>query len=344
MLDTGNILPLPCPERYFLIVRMFCIKISKQIVLTGASLVNHPVLFLRSITPSIKVYEQLHLILILLFQWLYLIHIFNIQANVRLIRVVFYSVFNFIIFLAVLLNVHLTNGRNNLGKIYNCLKYYANSHDIRHYCFTRQSSLKNFMNYNYRPATKKKIFFAACKLFSQTCYADVGIREIARESGIKVATVYNYYPSKEAILDDLMQFYMERLTQFHSRTNDIDYNQNPIDCFRKMVFVYKEDEIDLMRQLMRIVLCEQYRSPQAAKSIFDISFRSAKKSYYDFLLHLKNKGVIQCNGIDSFAEFFSRIGTTFAMQYVRDDEIDRRPDYEKVMMDLFELILKSKEP
>ena len=200
------------------------------------------------------------------------------------------------------------------------------------------------MNLDDFPSTKKKIFFAASKLFSRTCYADVGIRDIAKEAGIKVPTVYNYYPSKDAILENLMQFYMERLVQFHKRVNTIDYDQDPMDCFKKMIFVYEKTEIDLMRQLMRIVLNEQYRSPHAAKAIFDISFRSAKKSYYDFLLHLKNQGIIQCEGIDSFAEFFSRIGTTLAMQYVRDDEIDKRPDYEKVMMDLFELILKSKEP
>jgi|GEM_PF-531723 len=197
------------------------------------------------------------------------------------------------------------------------------------------------MNIDDYPATKKKIFFAASKLFSQKCYADVGMREIANEAGIKVPTLYNHYPSKEAILDNLFQFYTLRITQFHDRIKNIDFNQDPMTCFKEMVFVYDEGELELMRQLMQIVFNEQHRSSQAVKIIYDISLRGAKKSYFDFFSHLKEKGVIKDKGIDSFAEIFPRVAITFAMQYVRDDEINRRPDYETVLLDLFELILNS---
>jgi len=200
------------------------------------------------------------------------------------------------------------------------------------------------MNLNDYSVTKKKIFLASCKLFFQKCYADVGIREIAIEAGVKVPTVYNHYPSKESILEDLLRFYEERILSFHSRSKDIDYAQPPIECFKQMAFAYEDAEIDLMRQLMRIVLTEQHRSAQAARIVFDISIRSAKEGYYNFLLHLKNKGVIQCEGIDSFAEIFARLGITFAMQYVRDDEIRKRPDYFVILMDMFDLILNYSPP
>ena len=200
------------------------------------------------------------------------------------------------------------------------------------------------MNFDDYPETRKKIFLASCKLFFQKCYADVGIREIAVEAGVKVPTVYNHYPSKEAILLDLLQFYEERLLQFQARFNCIDYDKDPVKCFREMAFAYEDIEIDLMRQLMRIVFTEQHRSAQAAKIVFDISMRAAKENYYHFLLHLKNKGVIQCEAIDSFAEVFARIGITFAMQYVRDDEIRQRPDYYVILMDLFDLILHYLPP
>jgi AcrR family transcriptional regulator len=196
---------------------------------------------------------------------------------------------------------------------------------------------------NY-PATKKKIFFAACKLFSRKCYADVGVREIAGEAGVKVPTVYNHYPSKEAILEDLFQFYTHRIIQFYDCVDNIDFDREPVVCFKNMMFAFDESEIGLMRQLMRIVLNEQYRSAQAAKIVYDISLRKQKKSYYDFLSHLQNKGIIQCNAIDSLAEIFARVGITFAMQYVRDDEIHQRPDFDTVLMDLFELILHSSKP
>jgi len=191
------------------------------------------------------------------------------------------------------------------------------------------------------PATKKKIFLAASKLFSQKCYADVGIREIANEAGIKVPTVYNYYPSKETILDDLFQHYSFRICQLYDSVENIDYDRDPMVCFKKMLFEFEENEIELMRQLIQIIFNEQHRSLHAARIIYDISLRRAKKSYYDFFVHLKETGIIQYEEIDSFAEIFPRIAITFAMQYARNDEIDRRPDYDKVMTDIFKLILNS---
>ena len=119
------------------------------------------------------------------------------------------------------------------------------------------------MRLNDYPSTKKKIFLAASKLFSRKCYADVGIREIASEAGVKVPTVYNHYPSKEAILDDLFQFYTVRLSQFYDGMENIDIDQDPIVYFKKMmIFTFEDDEIELMRQLMRIVFNEQSRSPK----------------------------------------------------------------------------------
>ena len=182
---------------------------------------------------------------------------------------------------------------------------------------------------------------AASKLFSQKCYADVGIREIAIEAGIKVPTVYNHYESKEAILDDLLQFYIDRTIGFYETAEHFDFNQepDPIECFKKIIFFYDETEAELIRQLMRIIFNEQYRSPKAAKIIYDIMLRGGKKIDFALLTHLKNKGVIQCDEIESMAEVISRVAITFAMQYVRDDEREQSPDYEKVMFDLFKMIL-----
>jgi len=136
------------------------------------------------------------------------------------------------------------------------------------------------------PATKKKIFLAASKLFSRKCYADIGIREIATEAEIRVPTIYNYYPSKEVILEDLFKFYTFRIIQFYDRVKNIDDDQDSIVSFKSMLFAFDKSETDLMRQLMRIVLNEQFRSSQAAKIVYDISLRKQKQCYFDFVSHL----------------------------------------------------------
>ena len=198
---------------------------------------------------------------------------------------------------------------------------------------------------NHYSTTKRKIFLAASKLFSQKCYADVGIREIAIEAGVKVPTVYNHYPSKEAILDDLLQFFMDRISADYNSAEMLDIGkEDPLASFKKILFTFDATESELMRQLMRIVFNEQYRSPLAAKILYDVMLRGGKTIDYAFLSRLKNKGMIQCEDIDSLAEVFTRVAVTFAMQYVRDDEMEQRPDYENVMMRLLKLILNDSSP
>jgi len=191
---------------------------------------------------------------------------------------------------------------------------------------------------DYR-VTKRKIFLAASKLFSQKCYADVGIREIAIEAGVKVPTVYNHYVSKEAILEDLLQFFIDRISKDYDAAEQMDFDQDPMECFKKIIFTFDATETELMRQLLRIIYNEQFRSPLAARIMYDIQLRGGKKIDYAFLSHLKNKGVIQCDEIDSLAEVISRVALTFALQYVRDDEMALCPDYEKTMTALLKIIL-----
>jgi AcrR family transcriptional regulator len=206
------------------------------------------------------------------------------------------------------------------------------------------SSSGYLTNLNNYPPGKRRIFLAASKLFFEKSYADVGIREIAVEAGVKVPTVYNHYESKEAILEDLFQYYKDRITLSFNSVEHFDFDLEPAECFKKRLFPFKASEMELMRHLMRIVYTEQHRYPQAAKIIFDISLRGGKRLELALLSHLRSKGVIQCEEIDSMAEIISRVAITFAMQYSRDDEIDKRPDYEKIMMDLFKMILHYSPP
>ncbi|MCL2117147.1 MAG: TetR/AcrR family transcriptional regulator [Planctomycetaceae bacterium] len=199
------------------------------------------------------------------------------------------------------------------------------------------------MDYHSYPATRQKIFLAASELFSRSCYADIGVREIADKAGVKVPTVYNHYQSKEAILDDLFQYCADRISQFYESFPDVNYEQDPMECFRKMIIAFEEDSA-LMQRLIRITLNEQYRSFHAAGIIYDIMLQKSKQRYYDYFLYLKTKGVIKYEGIESFAEILARIGITFAMQFSRDEEPRFSLGYHVVMMDVFDALLKYSPP
>lgn len=56
-------------------------------------------------------------------------------------------------------------------------------------------------------ATKEKIMSRAILLFSERGYDNVSVRDIAAAAGIKAASIYNHFPSKNDILKSIYEFY-----------------------------------------------------------------------------------------------------------------------------------------
>jgi AcrR family transcriptional regulator len=71
--------------------------------------------------------------------------------------------------------------------------------------------LKGGRNLSKAPGNKEKIFYTAVKLFAQKGYASVTMREIAAEVGIKAASIYNHYDSKESLLTAMVEYFREAL-------------------------------------------------------------------------------------------------------------------------------------
>ena len=63
--------------------------------------------------------------------------------------------------------------------------------------------------------TKEKIFDVSLDLFSKKGYDSVSLREIADKVGIKKSSIYSHYPSKEAILMDIFEYF----------TNQFEYDE-----------------------------------------------------------------------------------------------------------------------
>ena len=64
------------------------------------------------------------------------------------------------------------------------------------------------------PSTKTKIFNSALLLFGTRGVENATMRDIASAAGINIASIYNYYSSKEEILDSCYDFYID----FHDIT------------------------------------------------------------------------------------------------------------------------------
>lgn len=124
--------------------------------------------------------------------------------------------------------------------------------------------------------TKSKILEKALELFAANGYDSVSVGEIARAVGIKAPSLYNHYPSKQAIFDAIVQ---ETSNQFDKYTGEISVHVQNSDrdtaLFSKITeegliekvhqifnFSMHDGSISLFRKMMTI---EQFRTPELSQ-------------------------------------------------------------------------------
>ena len=123
--------------------------------------------------------------------------------------------------------------------------------------------------------TKQRILDQALELFSAKGYDSVSVGEIAKAVGMKAPSLYNHFPSKQAIFDAIIESTAER---YEADTDRIDIHvqnvQKDIPIFTKItadalfekvrqIFEYSlhNESISRFRRMMTI---EQFRSPELA--------------------------------------------------------------------------------
>lgn len=124
--------------------------------------------------------------------------------------------------------------------------------------------------------TKQRILEKALELFSTQGYDAVSVGEIAKAVGIKAPSLYNHFPSKQAIFDAIVE---ATAAQYQADTDRIDIHvQNStqdIPVFAEItedalvekvnqIFLYSlhNEAISRFRRMMTI---EQFRSPALAE-------------------------------------------------------------------------------
>lgn len=121
--------------------------------------------------------------------------------------------------------------------------------------------------------TRKRIIEKALELFSTRGYDAVSVGEIAKSVGIKAPSLYNHFPSKQAIFDAIVE---ETALQYQRDTDRIDIHvqdaAQDIPVFTEItedalfekvrqIFEYSlhNETVSRFRRMMTI---EQFRSPE----------------------------------------------------------------------------------
>lgn len=125
--------------------------------------------------------------------------------------------------------------------------------------------------------TKELILDAALKLFSDRGYDGVGVRDIAKEVGIRESALYKHYRSKQDIFDTIIAQINDSTEQeiasfkipehMKAIVKGGDAQENLIKMCLKMFQIYLKDERG--SQLRRMLTFEQTKNTDAGKFFTD---------------------------------------------------------------------------
>ena len=123
--------------------------------------------------------------------------------------------------------------------------------------------------------TKQKILEKALELFSTYGYDSVSVGEIAKAVGIKAPSLYNHFPSKQAVFDAIVE---ATAAQYEKDTDAIDIHvQNAAQDISVFTAISEDALFEKVRQIFyyslhneaisrfrRMMTIEQFRSPELA--------------------------------------------------------------------------------
>ena len=143
-----------------------------------------------------------------------------------------------------------------------------------------------------RGNTKKEILEAALELFSVQGFEATSISQIASAVGIRKASLYSHFDSKQAILDELVKEVLE-LYETHSIFVKTDWGKDsynlpmtPDDSVQmikgQIRYILHDPHISKARKMLVI---EQFQNPELAKL-------QTKQNYSDVLEYFT--GLIKC--------------------------------------------------
>ena len=163
--------------------------------------------------------------------------------------------------------------------------------------------------------TKEKIFYVSLDLFSQKGYDSVSLREIAEEVGIKKSSIYSHYPSKEAILMDIFNYFTQQF-EFNPVINneEIQLNENNPLLENPELFYHKGSEAikqmifeETNFKIMKLILIQMHHN-ETIKLFFQNEILVKPLLFWnDFFTILKENGIIRqdCNPELLAKEYYS---------------------------------------
>ena len=144
--------------------------------------------------------------------------------------------------------------------------------------------------------TKQRILECAAALFAEKGFTETSIRELANAVGVKnPASLYFHFPSKNAILDHMLEDYREYNADMYQQ-KDIPgtLRRDPttdgiMACFHT---VFPDNRVEYYLNVLCVLLQEQLRNPIVKKYMSDVVILGAERNTKSVVEALKDLGII----------------------------------------------------
>lgn len=155
--------------------------------------------------------------------------------------------------------------------------------------------------------TKWEIFKNSVDLFSKNGYDNTSMRDIADMTGVKAASLYNHFPSKESILDVMYRFYCENventLPSLERILGEVPY-KSPKDALISTMCVYDDKLQPFMDKIYMVSILRSSHDLKAADLVWKYNFNNSKKYLRAVLQKMIDLDKIEPLDIECFIELF----------------------------------------
>lgn len=175
------------------------------------------------------------------------------------------------------------------------------------------------MNSNIELSTKEKIIASAIDLFSEKGFFETSVREIAQKSNLKVSSLYSHFPSKEALLDHILETYRQDLLNVRipdEKFEVIINNQSPEEILTKgFMKILEITARQRTNKIIKILLIELYRNPKVRNFYEQWYLNESRDSISKIFAILQEKGAIKKVNLELLSSMYLAMVNFYYHQY-----------------------------
>jgi AcrR family transcriptional regulator len=158
--------------------------------------------------------------------------------------------------------------------------------------------------------TKRKIIEAAVKLFSEKSYGKVSIREITEAVGIRPASFYNHFNSKDDLLNYIYKLYEEKIEYLLPDVNcllSLAHTTHPHELLKRAQYFFDPDDQEMMDRIILIASIESHTDERSAAFIERNLFGHTGTITKTLLQRMLDLGRIKPMDIDAYVTIFTNL-------------------------------------